>query len=80
MLDSVTYGVTKNIQDDLSNDKEEDTEDNIAQRPTVLESANDENYLADEIDKEEDGVDEVGKDKDANGVLGIQAGPILESE
>lgn len=80
MLDAITDGVTKHVQNNLSNDKKEDAKHDVAQRPTVLEGANNKNDLTDEIDEEKDGVDKVSDDKDADWVLRIQAGPILEGE
>jgi len=80
MLDAITDGVTKDVQNDLSNDKKEDAKHDVAQRPTILEGANNKNDLADEINEEKYGVDEVRDDKNADWVLRVQAGPILEGE
>lgn len=80
MLDTVADDVSKNVQDHLSNDEEENTEDDVAQWPAVLQCAQDEDYLADEVDEEKDCVDNVGEDENADGVLRIQTSPVLESE
>ncbi|KAJ8114255.1 hypothetical protein OPT61_g3818 [Boeremia exigua] len=80
VLDSVADGVAEDIQNDLSNDEEENAKNNVTHRPAVLEGADNENDLADEIDEEEDGVDKVGNDEDADWVLSIQARPVLEGQ
>lgn len=80
VLDAIADGIAKDIQDDLSNDEEENTENNVAHWPAVLERAQNEDDLADEIDKQEDGVDNVCDNEDTDGVLSIQTGPVLESK
>lgn len=80
MLDIVANGVAEDVENDLANDEEEDSESDIAQWPAVLERADNKNDLADDVYEEEDGVDNVGDDKDADGVGGAQAGPVLERE
>lgn len=80
VLDAVADGVTKDVQNDLSDDKKEDTKDNVTERPAVLKGTHNENDLADEVDEEEDCVDKIRDDEDANGVFGTQTSPVLESE
>ena len=80
MLDAVADGVAEDVQDDLADDEEEDAEHDIAERPAVLECAHDEDDLADEVDEEEDGVDDVGNDEDADWVLSVHTRPILKCE
>ena len=80
MLDAVADGVAEDVQDDLADDEEEDAEHDVAERPAVLECAHDKDDLADEVDEEEDGVDDVCEDEDANGVLSVQTSPVLEGE
>lgn len=80
MLNTITDGVAKDVQNDLPDNKEENAKNNIAHRPAVLKRAKNEDDLADEVDEEEDGVDNVCDHEDADGVLGIQTGPVLECE
>lgn len=80
VLDTVADNVAEDVQNDLSNNEEEYTEDDVAQRPAVLQCAQDENDLADEVDEEKDGVDNVCDNKDADGVLSVQTSPVLEGE
>jgi hypothetical protein len=80
VLGAIADNVAKDVQDDLSNHKEEHAEDDVAQRPAVLQRTHDKDNLADEVDEEEDGVDDVGEDEDANGVLSVQTSPVLEGE
>lgn len=80
MLDTVADGVAKDVQNYLADNEEEDAKNDIAHRPAVLESAENENDLADEVNEEENGVHDVRNDEDADGVLSIQTGPVLESE
>lgn len=80
MLDAVANGVAEDVQNDLSNDEEEDTENDVAEWPAILECAHNKDDLADEVDEQEDGVDDVGNDENADWVLGIHTGPVLERE
>ena len=80
VLNAVADGVAKDIQDDLSNHEKENAKNNVAHWPAVLERAENEDDLADKIDKQEDGVDNVCDNEDADRVLSIQAGPVLESK
>lgn len=80
VLDIVADGVAEDVEDNLANNEEEDAKANVAQWPAVLECANNEDDLADHVYEEEDGVDDVGYNKDADGVGGAQAGPVLEGE
>lgn len=80
VLNTVTDGVAEDVQDDLTDDEEEDTKDDVTHRPAVLKCAENEDDLADKVDKQEDGVDNICDDKDADRVLSIQTGPVLERE
>lgn len=80
MLDIIADCVAEDVEDDLANDEEEDSESNVAQRPAVLEGAHNEDNLADDVYEEENGVDDVGDDEDADGVGGAQTGPVFERE
>lgn len=80
VLNTITDGVTKDVQDDLSNNEEEDAKDDVAHGPAVFKRAKNEDNLADEVDEEEDGVHDVCDHEDADGVLGIKTGPVFESE
>jgi hypothetical protein len=80
MLNTITDSVAKDVQDDLPDNKEENAKDDIAHRPAVFERAKNKDDLADKVDEEEDGVDNVCNHEDADGVLSIQTGPVLECE
>lgn len=80
MLDIVANGVAENVEDDLSDDEEENAERNVAQWPAILEGANNEDDLTDNIHEQENGVDNVCDDEDAHWVLRIQTSPFLEGE
>lgn len=80
MLDVFADDIAQNVQDDLANDEEEDAERNVAQWPAVLQCANDEDDLADNVDEEEDGVHDVGDNEDSDRVLGVETSPVLEGE
>jgi hypothetical protein len=76
----VADGVAKDVQDDLANDKEENAKADVTERPAVLQGTDNEDDLADDVDEEEYGVDDVCYYKNANGVLRVKASPCLESE
>lgn len=80
MLDAVADGVAKDIQDDLTDDKEEDTENDVAKRPAVLECSHDQDDLADKVDEQEDCVDDICDNEDADRVLRVQTSPVLEGK
>lgn len=80
VADPFTDSIAEDIQNHLSNNEEENTKGNITQRPTVFERPNNQQDLTAEVDEEHDRVYDVGDDEDADGVLVVQAGPILESE
>lgn len=80
MLYAFANGVTEDIEDHLANDEEENAKQDVTQRPAVLQSSHYENDLADCVNEQTDGIDEVGDDKDANRVHGAQSGPAFESQ
>lgn len=80
MLDIVANGIAEDVENDLADDEEKNTKANVAQWPAVLEGAHNENDLADHVYEEEDGVYNVGDNKDADGVGRAQAGPVLEGQ
>lgn len=50
MLDGVAYGNREGEEDDLRHGEERSTKDNVANRPTVLESTEDEDELRHDVD------------------------------
>jgi hypothetical protein len=80
VLHLVADGVTKDVQDNLADDEEEDAKGNVTNRPAVFQRTHDEDDLADSVHEEEDGVDNVRDNEDADGVVGAQARPVLEGE
>jgi hypothetical protein len=80
MLYVVANGVAEDVENHLANYEEEDAERNVAQRPAVLERANNQDDLANHVHEEEDCVDNVSDDKDADRVVSAQTSPVLEGE
>lgn len=72
--------LAKNIEQNLPDNEEEDGEEDVSQRPALLQRAHHEQHLHDGVDGEEDGVENVDDDKQANGVGWAQPGPALERE
>ncbi len=79
MLNAVADVLAENIKGDLTNDEEEDAEQNVTQWPTVLQRSNHKDDLADGIDEEKDGVDNVSNHKDSDRVTGRES-PVLEGK
>ena len=71
MLYIFANGFAEDIQDDLTNDEKEYAKEDITERPAVFKCADDQYYLADDVDEEEDGVDNVCNNKDGNGILRV---------
>jgi hypothetical protein len=80
MLHAVADGVAEDVKNDLTNHEEEDAKRDVAQWPAILERAHNKDDLAGDVDKQENGVHNVGDDEDSNGVSGAQTGPVLEGE
>jgi hypothetical protein len=80
VLDLVADNVAEDVQDDLPNDKEENAEGDVTERPAVFQRSNDKYNLAHRVDEEEDGIHDVCDDEDANGVLGVKSSPALEGQ
>ena len=78
MLDGVAYGNREGEEDDLRHGEERSTKDNVANRPTVLESTEDEDELRDDVD---DSADKRPKDVDdpqADRLGEVEPGNLLE--
>ena len=65
---ALTDLVTKHVEDNLANNKEEHAKNDISQRPAILQSVDDENDLHNQVDKEENGVEHVEHNKEPDGV------------
>ena len=78
MLDLFADAGGEDVEDDLADDEEEDSEGNVAQRPAILQRVEDEEDLHDQVDQDADSVDEVENHKQAGRVRGPEAGPALE--
>ena len=59
MLDGITNLVTKDVQDHLANNEEEDPKSNVSQRPAILQGIRDEYDLHHNVDQQADAIDEV---------------------
>lgn len=59
VLHTLTDAVGKDIENDLADDKEEDAKKNVSKRPPLLQSSHDQQDLHHNIDKDEDGVEDV---------------------
>lgn len=78
MLDLVADARGKDVEDDLSDDKEEHSKGNVAERPAVLQRVDDEEDLHDEVDPDADSVDDVQDDKQPDRVCRSKTTPALE--
>lgn len=78
VLDGVAYRDREGEEDDLRHGEERSAEDNVANRPTVFESAEDEDELRYDVDN---AADEWPKDIDypeADWLCVVEAGNLLE--
>ena len=80
MLGGLADLVAKDIQDHLPDDEEEDPEEDMQQRPAVLQRVGDENDLHDGVDEEEDAIEEIQHDEQAHRVRGAEPGFALEGQ
>ena len=80
MLYLVADGVAEDVEDDLTNNEEEDAKRNITEWPAVFKGSNNQNNLADSVDEEANGVDDVSNDEDSDRVSRVQSGPALEGQ
>lgn len=80
MLYLVADGVAEDVEDDLTNNEEEDAKRNITEWPAVFKGSNNQNDLADSVDEEANGVDDVSNDEDSDRVSRVQSGPALEGQ
>jgi hypothetical protein len=62
MFDLVANDNREDIHDDLANDEKCCSEKNISQRPSIIQSVNNQNDLKNDIDNESDAVDDEIKD------------------
>ena len=68
MRNGITDLDTESKQENAANDVEGDTEDDVADNPSVVQCSDDENELRDRVDDDADGwEDEVG-DEEADGI------------
>ena len=78
MINLIAEFIAKSVQKYLSNDKEENAKDDVAQGPPILQGPHNQNDLAGDIDKQEKSVDNVEDDKECHGLGGTQSDPTLE--
>lgn len=76
----ITNCVAPNIHKDLSDDKDSKTENDITERPTVLQSVQNQQKLHHQIYSNADGIKDVKHDKQADSLGRIEPCPSLEGE
>lgn len=59
VLHVVADGIAEDVQNDLSDYKEEDAKGNVSQRPSILQSVGDKDHLHDHIDEQADAIDKI---------------------
>lgn len=78
MLDGIAYGPAECEEDDHPDNPRAGAKDDITNGPPVLECAQHEDQLRNDVDKDrEDGEEEVD-DKEGNGVRGVEASDVFE--
>lgn len=70
MLHIVADSVTEDVQNDLSDHKEEDAKRNVSQRPSILKSVGDKDHLHDHVDEQANSIDEIEHYKQSQGIGG----------
>lgn len=73
-------GLAESVDKYLAYDEEENAEGDVTQRPSVLKCSGDEQNLHDDVDSEEDCVEDVKNDKEANSVVRAETTPALEGQ
>lgn len=63
MLNIVANGIGEEVEDHLTDDEKEDSENDMTQRPAVLKCGGDEQDLHDDVDKDADSVYQVHDDE-----------------
>ncbi len=79
MLGALANRRPKDVERDLADDEEEDTQGDVSQRPSVLEGIDDQNDLQDDVDEETAAAEKVEHDEEADG-LGWSQPPALEGQ
>lgn len=77
VLCSVADGAAENIENNLAHDEEENAKADVPERPSILQGCCDKDHLGDDIDRKEDGIDQVKHHKESECTCGRQA-PTLE--
>lgn len=62
MFDLVANDNREDVHDDLANDEKCCSKKNISQRPSIIQSVNNQNDLKNDVDNESDAVDDEIKD------------------
>ena len=70
MLDFITDGVAESIKKDLTDDENNDSKGNVAQRPAVFEGIHNKQKLHDQVYRYANGVQDVEDHKQANSIGG----------
>jgi hypothetical protein len=76
--DSTADGVAEREKEDLGNDPESRSEDDVADRPAVVEGANNEDELGDYVDDDAGEVEDEFEDEESRRAGGGETGGILE--
>jgi len=80
VLDAFADRSAENVEDDLSYDEHENSKENVSQWPPLLQSAENQDKLHDEIDSQEDSAEDVDHNEHSDRILWAEASDIFESQ
>lgn len=80
MLHIVADGFGEGVQQNLADDESCNAKADVPHGPTLLQSAENQHDLHDNVDEQEDGGEDVDNNEETDGVVRAQTGPSLESQ
>lgn len=80
MLDGVANLVTKDVEDHLANDEEEDSKSNISKRPAILQGVRHKYDLHDNVYQQAYAIDKVQHHEKTHSVRWPESCPALEGQ
>jgi hypothetical protein len=78
VFDGIADGDVEAVNDGLADGEKCGSKDNVANRPSVVQSADDEDELKDDINDDAKCVEDVGNDPETQGLGGCHSGYTLE--
>jgi hypothetical protein len=78
VLDGIADGDVECVEDDLTDGKKGGSEDDVANGPSVVQGADDEDQLEDDVDEDAERVEDVGDDPKSDRLCGRHAGYAFE--